>query len=63
MGLPTLGCKAGVGEGTDGAKVSCIFTVDCDRVSREREAYVRVRRRDMSNTKSTINEILSEYSG
>lgn len=59
MGLPTLGCKAGVGEGTDGAEVSCIFKVDCDWVSREREAYVR-RRGGMSNRKSTINEILTE---
>ena len=42
MGLPTLGCKAGVGEGTDSdsAEVSCIFTVDCDGISREGEAYV-----------------------
>jgi hypothetical protein len=38
MGLPTLGCKADVGEGTDGtdsAEVLCKFTVDCDGVSRQ----------------------------
>ena len=75
MGLPTLGCKAGVGEGgtdckagvgeggadcTDCTEVLCIFTVNCDGVSqsREREAYVR--RRGIPNTKSTINEILTE---
>ena len=51
MGLPTLGCKAGVGDGAE--VLSCIFKVDCDWVSREREAYVR-RRGGMSNAKSTI---------
>ena len=62
MGLPTLGCKAGVGEGTGSTDcaevVSCVFTVNSEGVSREREAYVR--RRGMSSAKSTINEILFE---
>jgi hypothetical protein len=50
-GLPTFGCKANAGEGTDttdSAEVSCIFTEGCDDTdgvvdSREREAYVRRR--------------------
>ena len=59
MGLPTFGCKASAGEGTDSTDstdstevLSCIFMEECGGVvSREKEVYVR--RRGISNTKST----------